>query len=74
MALPVALIQSCRQTRASTVSGVIQLRKSDSTIFPMLKADSDATVEAGAAKISAAIRLSVRYSAEFICHYARILN
>jgi hypothetical protein len=68
IALHVALIQSCRQTSASAVFGVIRLRKSDSTLFPVLKEDSDATVEAGAAKISAAIRLNVGYSAEFVFH------
>ena len=74
MALPVARIQSCKQTRASSVVAVIRLRKSDRTLFPVLKADSDATAEAGAAKISAAMRLSVGYSPEFVCHHARILN
>ena len=70
----VALIQSCKHTRASTVSAVIRLRKSDSTLDPVLNVDSDATVEARTANISLAIRLNVGYSAELICHRARILN
>jgi len=72
--IPVALIQSCKHTRASTVSAVIRLRKSDSTLDPVLNADSDAIVEAGTANISLAIRLNVGYSSELICHQARILN
>ena len=69
--IPAALIQSCKHTRASTVSAVIRLRKSDSTLDPVLNADSDATVEAGTANISLAIRLNVGYSAELICHHAK---
>jgi hypothetical protein len=74
MTIPVAPIQSCRHTRALTISAVIRLQKSDSTLDPALNADSDAIVEAGTANISLAIRLNVRYSAELVCNHARILN
>lgn len=59
MRLPVALIQSCRHTKASTVVGINRLRKSDIILDPVLKADSDAIVEAGTANMSLAMRLSV---------------
>ena len=67
----VALIQSCKHTRASTVSAVIRLQKSDSTLDPVLNLDSDATIEAGTTNISLSIRLNVGYSAELICHHAK---
>jgi hypothetical protein len=64
--------QSCRQIRASAVSGVNRLRKLEITLRPLLKADSDATVEAGTAKASLAMLASIGYTPEFDFHQSRI--
>jgi hypothetical protein len=53
---------------ALTFCGVKRLRKSDIVLLPVLKADSDATVEAGTAKTSRAIFESVGYSLELLFH------
>jgi hypothetical protein len=74
MCLPVTLIQSCKHIKASTVAGVNQLRKSDIVLDPVLKADSDAIVDAGIANMSLTMRFRVGYSVEFIYHHARMLN
>ena len=55
MSIGVALLsQSCAQTRASTVNGVREVRKSSKIRPLVLKADSDATVETGIASTSRA--------------------
>jgi hypothetical protein len=49
--------QSRRQIRASAVSGVNQLWKSEITLRPVLKVYSDATVEARTAKADTYLNL-----------------
>jgi hypothetical protein len=49
--------QSRRQIRASAVSGVNRLWKSEITLRPVLKVDSDATVEARTAKADTYLNL-----------------
>ena len=53
--VPEARNQSCKHINASTFFGVNRLLKYDIILLPILKADSDVTVDAGTAKTSRAI-------------------
>ena len=64
--------QSCAHMRASTILGVKQLRNGSSIRPPVLKADSEATVETGIANTSRAIRERTRYLDELTFHQFNI--
>jgi len=68
--VPEARNQSCKHINASTFFGVNRLLKSDIILLPILKADSDVTVDAGTAKTSRAIWERVGYSTELLFHQA----
>lgn len=67
-------IQSLAQIRRSTIVGVSELLKSSRTRPPVLKADSEATVEIGIAKRSRAMRDSIGNLLALPFQYLRMSN
>ena len=68
--VPEARNQSCKHINASTFFGVNRLLKSNIILLPILKADSDVTVDAGTTKTSRAIWERLGYSTELLFHQA----
>ena len=64
MLKPATLNQSLMQTRHSTIWGVNDDLKGSTTLLPRLKADSEATVDAGIANTSLAIFERMGYLGE----------
>ena len=64
--------QSWAQIKASKVLGLSLFRYGDKCLPPVLKADSEATVEIGTTKISLATCCKTGYLIPLVLHQARI--
>ena len=66
--------QSCKHIRASTVFGLSEFRFGVITFLLKLKADSEATLDTGTARISCAILASCGYLAADLLQKSKILT
>ncbi|KAF5951936.1 hypothetical protein HYC85_009880 [Camellia sinensis] len=66
--------QFCVQTRTSTIFGASELRNGSSIRPPVLKADSEATVETGIANTSRAMSDNTLYFVALTFHYSKMSN